>query len=54
MKISRILPRSIAIWVLEYYLNKLEDTLDYHRGMAISLDGQVRETYEELRRLKNF
>ena len=52
MKITRILPKSIAIGILEYHLRRIESQLDYHRSIVMNLDDQVRETYDELRELR--
>jgi len=52
MKITRILPKSIAIGYQEYDLRKVDSLLEYHRGMVRVLEERSREGHEELRRLK--
>ena len=52
MKITRILPKSLAIGYQEYDLRKVDSYLEYHRGMARVFEERSREGHEELRRLK--
>ena len=52
MKITRILPKSLAIGFQEYDLRKVDSLLEYHRGMVQVLAERSREGHEELRRLK--
>jgi len=52
MKITRILPRKLAIGWQEIHLNKIESELGYHRGMVRVLEEMFEEGNEELWRLK--
>jgi len=52
MKITRILPKPLAIYYQEYDLNKVDGLLEYYRGMVMVLTERSREGYEELQRLK--
>lgn len=52
MKITRFLPRSLAIAFQEWDLNKSEDYLWYHEGMARVFRERVEQGRAELQRLK--
>lgn len=52
MKITRILPKLLAIYYQEYDLRKTDDYLEYYRRMVQVLDERSREGHEELYRLK--
>jgi hypothetical protein len=52
MKITKILPKSLAIAFQEWDLNKSEDYLWYHEGMARVFRERVEEGRAELQRLK--
>ena len=52
MKITRILPRPLAIGYQEYDLNKVDGLLEYYRGMVRVLEIRSHEGHVELQRLK--
>ena len=52
MKITRILPKSLAIAYQEYDLNKAESYLEYHEAMARVFREHVEDGRVELRRLQ--
>jgi len=52
MKITRILPKPLAIYYQEYDLNKVDDYLEYYKIMVRVLEERSLEGHEELRRLK--
>jgi len=52
LKITRILPKPLAIGYQEYDLNKTDEMLEYHRGMVRALEIRSEEGYAELNRLK--
>jgi len=52
MKITRILPKSLAIVYQEYDLRKADSYFEYHRAMTRVFEERSREGYEELQRLK--
>jgi len=52
MKITRILPKPLAKFYQEWDLNKVDDYLEYYKGMVRVLEERSREGHEELRRLK--
>ena len=52
MKITKILPKSLAIAFQEWDLNKSEDYLWYNEGMARVFRERVEEGRAELQRLK--
>jgi len=52
MKITRILPKSLAIGYQEYDLRKVDSYLEYHRGMASVYEKLSQKGHDELRRLK--
>ena len=52
MKITRILPRSLATAYQEHDLVRVDAYLEYYRGMARAFEIRSAEGHEELRRLK--
>ncbi|CAE6485945.1 hypothetical protein [Candidatus Nitrosotenuis uzonensis] len=52
MKITRILPKSLAKVYQEWDLNKAEAYLEYHESMARVFRQRVEQGREELRRLE--
>lgn len=52
MKLTKILPKSLAIAYQEWDLNKAEASLVYHESMARIFREHVEEGRSELRRLK--
>lgn len=52
LKLTRILPKPLALVYQEWDLNKAEAHLEYHEAMARVLRERVEEAREELRRLK--
>ena len=52
MKITRILPKPIAIYYQEYDLNKVDGYLEYYKSMVRVLEERSREGHAELRRLQ--
>ena len=52
MKITRILPKSLAIYYQEYDLNKVDGLLEYYRAMVRVLEERSQEGHEELYRLQ--
>ena len=52
MKITRILPKPLAVYYQEYDLYKVDDYLEYYKRMVQVLEERSREGHEELRRLK--
>jgi hypothetical protein len=52
MKITKILPKSLAKVYQEWDLNKSEDYLRYHEAMARVFRERVEEGREEIRRLQ--
>lgn len=52
MKITRLLPKPIAIAFQEWDLNKAEAYLEYHRDMVQIFEARVVEGREELQRLR--
>jgi len=52
MKITEILPKPFAIYYQEYDLNKVDEYLEYYKGMVSVLEERSREGHEELQRLK--
>jgi len=54
MKITKILPKSLAIGYQQYDLNKVDGWLKYHKAMVSVLEERSREGHEELRRLEGY
>ena len=52
MKITRVLPKPLAIAFQEWDLNKAEAYLEYHREMVQIFEDRVAEGREELQRLR--
>ena len=52
MKLTRILPKPLAIYYQEYDLNKVDEYLQYYKAMVKVLEERSQEGHEELRRLK--
>jgi len=52
VKITRILPHSLAIGFQEYDLSRSETYLEYHRNIVTNLEYHVEEGRAELARLK--
>ena len=52
MKITRILPKPLAIAYQEHDLNRTDGQLEYHRAMVRVLAELSQEGHEELRRLR--
>jgi len=52
MKITRILPRFLAVSFQEYDLSRSEGLLDYHRSFVAALEEHVAEARAELDRLE--
>ena len=54
MKITRILPRSLAISFQEHNISKNETELEYYRNRVFTLEQLIREGYDELTRLSGY
>ena len=52
MKVTRILPRKLAVGWQEYDLARTDGQLEYHKAMAQVLEEMSNEGHAELRRLK--
>jgi len=52
MKITKILPRNLAIGYQEYDLSKTDSKLEYYRAWVRVLEERSQEGHEELHRLK--
>ena len=52
MKLTRILPKKLAIGWQEYDLNKIRSKLEYYRAMVRVLETLEQEGEEEMRRLQ--
>jgi len=52
MKITRILPKPLAIFYQEYDLNKTDGELEYYKAMVRVLEERSHEGHTELCRLK--
>ncbi|MGB6462842.1 MAG: hypothetical protein WBF38_01280 [Nitrosotalea sp.] len=52
MKITRLLPRSLATAYQEHDLVRVDGYLEYHKGMAQLYEKLSAEGHEELKRLK--
>ena len=52
MKLTRILPKSLAKSWQEYDLNKIRSRLEYYRGMVRVLEQLEQEGTDELRRIQ--
>ncbi len=54
MKITRILPRSLAIPFQKHFIEKNETELEYYRARVFTLEQLIQEGYEELSRLRGY
>jgi len=52
MKITRILPKSLAIAWQEYDINKLESYYEYHQSIANNCLARLNQAQNELERLR--
>ncbi len=52
MKLTRILPKFLAMSWQEYDLNQIRSRLEYYRGMVRVCEDLEREGSEEMRRLQ--
>jgi len=52
LKITKILPKPLAIFYQEYDLNRTDSQLEYYRAMARVLEERSIQGHEELHRLK--
>jgi len=52
MKITRILPKPLAIAWQEYDINKLETLNEYHQTIADNCEARLNQARDELERLR--
>jgi len=52
MKVTKLLPRKLAIGWQEYDLSRTDDKLEYHRAIVSALEEMSNDGHAELRRLK--
>ena len=52
MKITKILPKPLAIYYQEYDLNRTDGELEYYQAMVRVLEERSQQGHEELLRLK--
>ncbi len=52
MKITKILPKPLAIYYQEYDLNRTDGELEYYKAMIRVLEEKSHEGHEELQRLR--
>jgi len=52
MKITTILPKSLAVYYQEYDLNRTDGQLEYYQAMVRALQERSQEGHAELERLK--
>ena len=52
MKITKILPKPLAIFYQEYDLNKTDGELEYYQAMVRVLEERSQEGHAELSRLR--
>ena len=52
MKITRILPKSIAISFQKHSIEKYETELEYYRTRVFTLEQLIQEGYDELSKLE--
>jgi len=52
LKITRILPKKLALYYQEYDLSKVDSYLEYYRAMVRVLEERSKEGHKELVRLK--
>ncbi|MBC8502945.1 MAG: hypothetical protein H8D35_07495 [Nitrosopumilus sp.] len=54
MKITRVLPKSIAIEFQKHSISKNETELEYYRARVFTLEQLIQEGYDELVRLRGY
>ena len=54
MKITKILPRSLAIPFQKHCIEKYETELEYYRARVFTLEQLIQEGYDELTRLGGY
>ena len=54
MKITRLLPRSLAISFQEHNIHRNETELEYYRIRVSTLEALLQEGYDELARLRGY
>ena len=54
MKITRILPRSLAISYQEHNIHRNEAEIEYYRARIFTLEQLIQEGYDELTRLRGY
>ena len=54
MKITRLLPKSLAISFQEHSIHKNETELEYYRIRVSILEQLIQEGYDELTRLRGY
>jgi hypothetical protein len=54
MKITRLLPKSLAISFQENSIEKYETELEYYRNRVFTLEQLIQEGYDELTRLRGY
>ena len=52
MKITKILPKPLAIFYQEYDLNRTDGELEYYQALVIVLEERSQEGHAELSRLR--
>jgi len=52
MKITKILPKSLALYYQEYDLNRTDRLLEYHSAIVRVLEERSQEGHAELQRLR--
>ncbi len=52
MKITKILPKPLAIYYQEYDLNRTDGELEYYKAMVRVLEERSHEGHTELQRLR--
>jgi len=52
LKITKLLPRSLAIEFQKHNIHRNETELDYYRIRAFTLEQLIQEGYQELNRLE--
>ena len=52
MKITKLLPRSLAIEFQKHNIHRNETELEYYRARVFTLEELIQEGYEELNRLE--
>ena len=54
MKITRLLPKSLAISFQKHSIEKYETELEYYRARVFTLEQLIQEGYDELTRLRGY